>query len=105
MKKRSMRLNTHSITPTPFHVHYPLLSHYSFIHFSLSYTYYTTWLIRIHSTIHLIHRITNPPLDLGLVLGIRPLINLGGGHSTLILMLLILDIDIKKIGGVKRKMN
>ena len=57
--------------------------------------------------IHLIHRIIpNPPIDLDLVLGIRPTISLvGGGHSTLIPMLLILDIDHKKIGGVKRKMS
>jgi len=56
--------------------------------------------------IHLIHRITpNPPPDLGLVLAIHQAINLGGHHSTSILMLLILDIDTKKIGEVRRKMN
>jgi hypothetical protein len=85
----------------------PLLSHYLLIPlFSLSYTYYTSWLIRTHSMIHLIHRIIlNPPLDLDLVWGIRPLVSLGGDHSTLILMLLILDIYNKTIGGVKRSMN
>jgi hypothetical protein len=80
MKKRSMRLNTHSTTSIPFHVYYPLLSTHSFSF--LFDTYYTTWLIRTHFTIHLIHKITNPPLDLGLGLGIRPLISLGGDHST-----------------------
>lgn len=56
--------------------------------------------------IHLIHRIIpNPPLDLGLVLAIHQAFNLGGRRSISILMLLILDIDNKKIGGVKRKMN
>jgi hypothetical protein len=78
---------------------------YLLILFSLFYTYYTLWLIRTHFTIHLIHKITDPPLDLGLDWAIRPLTSLGGGLSTLILMLLILDTDNKRIGGVKRKMN
>ena len=103
MKQRSMLLNTHSTTSTPFHVHHPSLLTHSFSF--LFDTYYTTWLIRIHFTIHLIHRITNPPLDLGQVWGIRPLISLEGDHSTLIPTLLILDTDNKRIGGVKRKMN
>ena len=56
--------------------------------------------------IHLIRRTTpNPPPDLGLVLAIHQAINLGGRLNTSILMLLILDIDNKKIGGVKRKMS
>ena len=56
--------------------------------------------------IHLIHRIIpNPPPDLGLVLAIHQATNRGGRLNTSILMLLILDIDNKKIGGVKRKMS
>jgi len=56
--------------------------------------------------IHLIHKITlNPPRDLGLVLAIHQATNLGGRHSTSILILLVLDIDNKKTGGVRRKMS